>query len=265
MGPVFPVRTQADTGADPAAIARVFAIAREVLDLRELWTEIEALNLRVASAVQYAAIEQTTRILRHLCYWLLTNRRGDLDIESAVRRFRPGAVEMLRELSSILGAEELARFTTLQAKFAADGLPAGLAARVASLDALHGVLDLVEVAAATRLPIVFAARAYAQVGERIGLAWLKQQVEALPDEGHWQQRARGALRESLYAMQRKLTAAVLACPGGQPAERVAAWSTAHAPAVVNLEALIADLRTGAAPDFATLSVALHAVGKLAGA
>jgi glutamate dehydrogenase len=264
MGPVFPVRTQADTGADPAAIARGFTIVREVLDLRDLWAQVEVQGPRVASAVQYAAIEQTTRILRHMCYWLLTNQRGDLDIEPAVRRFRPGAAEMLREVGTILGTEELARFAALQAKFVADGLPAGLAARIAALDALHGALDLVEVAAAGRLPIVFAARAYAQIGERLGLAWLKQQIEALPAEGHWHAVARGTLRENLYAMQRKLAASVLACPGEGPPQRVAAWITRHAAEVAYLEALIADLRTGSPPDFATLSVALHAAARLAG-
>jgi len=265
MGPVFPVRTQADTGADPAAIARSFTIVREVLDLREIWAQVEAQDPRVASAVQYAAIEQTTRILRHMCYWLLTNQRGDLDIERAVQRFRPGVAEMLREVGTILGSEELARYAALQARFAADGLPAGLAARIASLDALHGALDLVEVAAATRLPIVFAARAYSQIGERLGLAWLKQQIESLPAEGHWHAVARGALREHLYAMQRKLAASVLACPGEGPPQRVAAWITRHAAEVANLEALITDLRTGPPPDFATLSVAVHAAARLADA
>jgi glutamate dehydrogenase len=265
MGPVFPVRTQADTGADPAAIARGFTIAREVLDLRDIWTQVEALSVRVASAVQYAAIEHTTRILRHQCYWLLTNQRGDLDIDRAVARFRPGVAALLRDVGAILGTEELARFTALQAKFVADGMPAGLAARIASLDPLHGALDLVEVAAAARLPIAFAARAYYQIGERLGLAWLKQQVESLPAEGHWHAVARGALRENLYALQRKLSAAVLAGPGEGPAQRVAAWITRHAGEVGYLEALIADLRTGSAPDFATLSVALHAVARLAGA
>ncbi len=101
MGPVFPVRTQADTGADLAAIARAYTIAREVLEIRSLWSEIEALDNRIAASVQYAAIEQTTRILRHLSYWLLTNQRADLDIERAVRRLRPGTAELMRQLASM--------------------------------------------------------------------------------------------------------------------------------------------------------------------
>ena len=41
MGPVFPVRAQDDTGADPAAIARAYTIAREVFAIRDIWAQIE--------------------------------------------------------------------------------------------------------------------------------------------------------------------------------------------------------------------------------
>jgi hypothetical protein len=43
MGPVFPVRAQDDTGAEPAAIARAYTIAREVFfAVRDIWAQIEA-------------------------------------------------------------------------------------------------------------------------------------------------------------------------------------------------------------------------------
>ncbi|MGO9932543.1 MAG: NAD-glutamate dehydrogenase, partial [Steroidobacteraceae bacterium] len=84
VGPVFPVRAQDDTGADPAAIARAYSIAREVFALRYIWSQIEALDNKIPAAVQYTAMFQTTRLLRHMSYWLLENQRNDLDIERAV-------------------------------------------------------------------------------------------------------------------------------------------------------------------------------------
>jgi glutamate dehydrogenase len=52
MGPVFPVRAQDDTGAEPAAIARAYTIAREVFAVREIWAQIESLdNLSPADSV----------------------------------------------------------------------------------------------------------------------------------------------------------------------------------------------------------------------
>ncbi len=48
MGPVFPVRAQDDTGADPAAMARAYSIAREVFAVRNIWAQIEALDNKIA-------------------------------------------------------------------------------------------------------------------------------------------------------------------------------------------------------------------------
>jgi glutamate dehydrogenase len=264
MGPVFPVRAQDDTGADPAAIARAYTIAREVFAVREIWDGIEALDNRIPAAVQCAAVDQTTRILGHMSYWLLANQRGDLDVDSAVRRFRPGAAELMRDLKSVLGSEERARFAAQQRKFVEQHVPEPLATRIASLDALHGALDLAEVAAATGLPIGYAAKAYFDLGERLGLTWIKHQIEALVAEGHWHAVARGTLRDVLYALHRKITAAALRQAGVSAASRVDAWLAGHATEVGYLKGLIVDLRTGSLPDFATLSVALHSVRRLAG-
>ncbi|HMM65645.1 MAG TPA: NAD-glutamate dehydrogenase, partial [Dokdonella sp.] len=47
MGATFMLRMQEDTGQPPAAVAKAFNIAREVLDARTLWAEIEALDGKV--------------------------------------------------------------------------------------------------------------------------------------------------------------------------------------------------------------------------
>jgi glutamate dehydrogenase len=264
MGPVFPVRAQADTGASLAAIARAYTIAREVLGLREIWSEIEALDNRASTSIQYDALEQTTRILRQLSYWLLANRLQELDIDRAVGRYAPPVGELMRELGGVLGPEERSRFAAHRARLIAGSVPESLASRIASLDALHGIFDLVEIARTARLGIVYAARVYFDLAERIGLAWIKQQIESLVAEGHWHSVARSALRDNLYGLQRKITAAALAGGGAEPAARVDAWIASHAPELGYLTGLMRDLKSGAVTDFATLSVALQSVRRLAG-
>jgi glutamate dehydrogenase len=109
----------------------------------------------------------------------------------------------------------------------------------------------------------YVARAYFDLGERIGLTWIKEQIERLSVDGHWQAVARGTLRDNLYALQRKITGAVLARKGRDAAARVSQWIAQHSTGVDWLKQLVVDLRTGSAPDFATLSVALQAVRRLA--
>jgi glutamate dehydrogenase len=263
MGPVFPVRAQDDTGAEPAAIARAYSIAREVFAVRDIWTQIEALDNLSPAAVQYTAMFQTTRLLRHATYWLLENRRNDLDIERAVRRYAAPVAELSRSLGEVLSATEQARLSVLKSRLIEQHVPDELAARLASLDSLHCSLDLVEAAMTSRLKIGFAGQAYFDIGERIGLAWIKDQIETLSAEGHWQAVARSTLSDNLYELQRKITAAVLSSKGKTAGARVDSWLQRRSVVVESLKRIVVDLRTGAAPDFATLSVALQAVRRLA--
>ncbi len=263
MGPAFPVRAQDETGADPAAIARAYTIAREVFAVRDIWAQIESLDNRMPADVQYTAMYQTTRLLRHASYWLLENLRGNLDIERAVRRYAEPVGALWRELDSVLSATASARLHTQRSQLIQQRVPEALAARIAGLNTMHCALDLVEAAAAGRVKIGYAARTYFDIGERIGLAWIKEQIESLPVEGQWQAAARRTMRDDLYGLQRKVTSAVLGCKGRDAAARVDAWSGRHAASVDALKRIVVDLRTGSPPDFATLSVALQAVRRLA--
>jgi glutamate dehydrogenase len=116
---------------------------------------------------------------------------------------------------------------------------------------------------AARVKIGYAARAYFDLGERIGLAWIKDQIEALTADSHWKAVARGTLRDNLYALQSKITMTVVNCKGRDPAARVDQWLSRHTAPVDALKRVVVDLRTGSPPDFATLSVALEAVRRLA--
>jgi len=262
MGPVFPVRAQDDTGADPAAIARAYSIAREVFAARSLWAQIEALDNRIPASVQYTAMFETTHLLRHVTYWLLENRRNELGIERAVSRYAAKVAELFRVLPGVLGATEQARLGVLRSQLIQHHVPDQLASRIASLDALHCALDLVEAAMEAKLDVGYAAQAYFDLAERLGLTWIKEQIEGLAADGHWQAVARATLRDNLYELQRKLTGAVLQCKGRDAGARVAAWIARHAAPIEVLKRIVVDLRTGSPPDFATLSVALQAVRRL---
>ncbi|HLB85435.1 MAG TPA: NAD-glutamate dehydrogenase domain-containing protein, partial [Steroidobacteraceae bacterium] len=90
MGPNFVARTQQDTGADAATVARAYTVAREVFDVRDLWRAIEQLDNRVPATVQYAMMHDTVALLRQVSHWLIQRHRRELGIEAQVERLRPG-------------------------------------------------------------------------------------------------------------------------------------------------------------------------------
>ncbi len=264
MGPVFAIRAREDTGAQPAAIARAYSIAREVFNVRDLWSRIEALDNKMSAQTQYATMFDISQLLQHATYWYLSNHRNGLNIEGSVKRYAPRIGELSRELAGVLGAAEAAQHTADRKDLIAKGAPESLAERLASLEPLHAALDVVDVATAARVPVLFGARVYYEMGERLGLSWLKQQIDSLAVDGHWQAVARGTLRDNLYALQRKLASAALAEKGGQPLARLDRWMQKRAEEIDYLKRVLIDMRTGANPDFATLSVALQSVRRIGG-
>ncbi len=264
MGPVFVLRAQEDTGAEPARIARAYTAAREIFDMRALWAQIEALDNRAPAKLQYTMMYETSRLLRHMTYWLLGTRRGELKIDRAVAELRSGVRELAQHIAGALTGIWRQRFDATRRQFATAGAPAELADRVASLDPLNSALDLVELAAACRASALEAAHAYFAVGARTGIDWLRDQVEQLPVEGPWQATARTELRYGIYSAHRRIAEQLLGGRRGPrtAAARVAAWEASAGKKLEHWQRVLAEMRAAGSADFATLSVGLESVRKL---
>jgi glutamate dehydrogenase len=264
MGPAFVVRTQQDTGADAAAVARAYTIAREIYDARTLWRDIERLDNRVATDVQYAALQDTIQLLRHATHWLLQRYPKDLGIERQVKRLRPGIESFARSAHEHLRGLDKELFTERMTSLTMAGVPGDLARRVAACAIMKCAPDVVELAQAERLSVDAALRAYFAVGSGLGLDWLRGRIERLEVSGHWQSVARMSLREGLYQAHRDLTQRMLReTRTRDPVAAFEQWQSARAGELAHLQTVVEDLRTHVpALDFASLSVALQAARRL---
>ncbi len=161
MGATFMMRMQEDTGQGPAAIAKAYTAAREILGARELWAQIEALDSKVAENTQVDAILQIWSLLRHITRWLLNRPGGTLEIAANVERYqirrRRAAARPCRKRSL-----RQARPTSAPARRSGKvlGCPPISPCRLAKLPELRAMLDMVEVAQQTR-------PAYRQSGQRV--------------------------------------------------------------------------------------------------
>ncbi len=264
MGPTFVPRAQEDTGAEPAQIARAYSAAREIFAMRAVWEQIESLDNKVPAQLQYEAAFQTSRLLRHATYWLLAARSRGLQVDAAVREFRAGVQLLQADIAAVLTGTELARFEEGCQRYGAAGLPPALAARIASLEALNAALDIVEIAALQHVSVAETARVYFEVGTRIGFDWLRARIEKLKVDGPWQAIARTGLRDAALRVQRRLTERVLTGRrrGTAPA-RVTAWVESAGKDLAHWQRTLTDMRAAGASDFASLTVGVESVRKLA--
>jgi glutamate dehydrogenase len=265
MGPVFAIRVAEDSGASLSAITRAYAIARESTAMRELWAEIEALDNRVPARVQYEMQFATARALRHATYWVLGHRSRSLEVEPAVAQLRPGLARLVAAAPKLVTGRLAARIEAKRSQAAAAGVPPALAARIASLELLQSGLYIVDLAARRRAPLETVARVHLHLGAALDLDSLRLQIDALEIAGHWQSVARASLREDLYRLHRTLTEAVLSRGRrGNPVRAADAWLAARRGSVEHLRRIFADMASAPSMDFATLSVALQSLKRLAG-
>ena len=263
MGPVFALRTQEETGHEAATVARAYAMAREVFNVRDLWQAIEALDNQVHSNVQYSMMFQTARLLRHATLWFLQYHPRALDVDALVSALRPGVSMLLKNLAGLLSGKEKKRFDEITQQHSMLGVPNRVARRLATLEAMTSALDIVEVAGDAGADVKHTAQLYFELGRGLKLDWLREEIERLKVEGRWQAAARGTLRESLYALQRSLTSQLLnEHPEGAPNEAVVAWLGRAGGQVTHVKQTLREMQATGELDFATLSVALQETRKL---
>jgi glutamate dehydrogenase len=264
MGPTFARRVQDDTGANAASVVRAYAIAREAFGMRTTWGQIEALDTKIAASMQYEMMFETTRLVRFCTYWLVHHHGSRLHIEQQVSRLRSRLAELDDALPKVLSGADLKLFERARDQYRTANVPDALSKRMASFAALRSGPDLVEIAEQAKLPIERAAATYFGLGTNLSLDWLREQIEELEVEGHWQAVARTTLRDNIYNLQRSLCLQVLSEGGKRdPEQAVGVWTRSHQRAVDYVRQTVSDMRALPEMDFATLSVALQAVRRMA--
>jgi glutamate dehydrogenase len=263
MGATFMLRMQEDTGQSPAAVAKAFNIAREVLDARTLWAQIEELDGKVNGNAQIDANLTIWKLLRNMTRWLLNHPGEVQDIAAAVDRHEPAMRELKACIDEVTGAAERAVFDSGRARWIEQDFPESLADQLAHLPALASAMDIALVAQQGGHSVADVAAIHFAVGESMHLKWLMEKVEELPVETRWHAHARGSLRDELNAQQRSLVSQILDFKdSGAGAQRVAAWIGRDDPTLKTTLAMLNDMRSQVAIDYPIVSVAVRRLAAL---
>jgi glutamate dehydrogenase len=263
VGSTFVHRLMETTGAKPAEIVRAYLLTREVFGFVPLWQAIEALDGAVTDATQAEMLIESGRLIVRATNWFLRSSRLAAPMEPTIEHFRPGIEAIHGRLVALVDPGTAARVDALAGGWVQAGVPPETARRVAALDTLYAALDIAEVAAATGRASETVAAAYFGVTSRLGLAWLRERIGALPGDGHWQGLAKSAMRDDLAGLQRALASNALAATADGAGDPVAAWETRQRAAIDRAARIVGELRGVPAPDLAMLSVALRELRNLA--
>ncbi len=263
-GTTFAFRLTEETGASCAELARAYAVAREVFNMRTFWSAVEDLDNQVAAATQLDMLIEARKLVERATRWLIRSSSEPINIELTIRYFEPGARMMRAALPDALDGAEREGFAARTTELREAGVPAALADWVAALPALLSVFDIVEVAGVTKRREETVMATYFQLGARLELNWLRDRIIELPRANRWQALARAALRDDLYNLHRSLTREVLDAAGrdADSDRAIDAWVRRHEEALERAQSMLADIKASRSYDTTTLPVALREIRNL---
>ena len=249
-GTSFVHRLTEETGAPVPDLARAHAAAWEIFRLEDLWAGVEALDAVVPAAAQIDMMLPVRRLAERASRWLVRHGPKPLDVAATVAAFAPGVERLTGLLAALLSPADRGAADARAAAWVEAGAGKDLADRVAALDALAPALDVVQVAGGEER-VGDVAVVYFALGTALELDWLRDRIATLPRDDRWQALARAALGDD-YAQERAVLTAEVLGGGG-----LDAWMARHRPAVDRFLMVVDDIRAGAPPDLATLSVAMR--------
>ncbi len=262
-GTTFAFRLGEETGAAPSLLARGYAVAREVFEMREFWSAVEALDNKVEAATQLQMLIEGRRLVERATRWLVQASGGSIDIEATLRQFEPGARMLAAAIPSVLEGVDREWYDGKVEELLEAGVPPELAARVASMPALFSVFDVIEVAEATGREPEAVMVTHFRLGARLDLNWLRDRIFDLPRANRWQALARAALRDDLYSLHRALTREVLEAGDGADSDgAIDQWEQRNKAALERSLSVLADIKASRNYDTTTLPVALREVRNL---
>jgi glutamate dehydrogenase len=269
-GTTFAFRLGEETGITAPQLARAFAVAREVYEMRDFWDAIEDLDHRIEAGTQMSMLMDGRRLVERATRWLGRARaRSEIDVTQTAHHFAAGVHELYAALPDVLTAHDREVYDAREAELVQAGVVPELARRVAAMPGLLAVFDIVEDAALSGCGQEMVTRVYFGIAERLSLDWLRDRILELPRADRWQALARSALRDDVYELHRMLTREILGSAGparsagNDGAFAVEAWLADNAVAVSRALSVLSDVRAFQTYDTTTLPVVVRELKNLA--
>ncbi|MCG6657358.1 NAD-glutamate dehydrogenase [Halomonas campisalis] len=263
MGVVYVRRLIDSTGAGRAEIARAYIIARDSFQLADTWERIESLDNQVPCQVQYGMMLDLMRLIRRATRWFLRQRLG-LSTRDAIEYFAPRVAQLQESIGELVRGEEREGWEAKRRELIEAGVPEELAATVAGAGSLYGALGVIQAARQTDEKPQRVAEIFYEIGHRLELPWMIQQVTNLKVRDSWQAQARETFRDDIDRQQLALTVSVLKTEDGrEPDERVQHWLEAHSALHERWCRLVSEVRSGSQASFPLFAVAVRELVDLA--
>ena len=246
-------RLHEETGQTLATIARGYAISRDVFHVSKAWDLLESLDNQVDATLLLELELRLRDALENGVVWFINAFGQDLQVADMINRFED-SVEKLTKAGGFIEqqfSEYLQEDTT---SLMADDLSANDAAMFAMLPYHVDALDAALLAEQYERPVDEIATLYFEAYHVLQLDWMMDNIATLPQQDHWDRRARHALVNEVSRSLRMLMDTLLTQADAKQAFND--WKSRHAS---QLDAVTAEMQKLDSNDESAISLSTLSV------
>lgn len=254
MGISYIYEMENRSGANGADVARAHLIVRDVMDLINLWRDIES-NKHLPLDFQMKLTLSVNESVKRYTDWFLRFLPSYRDITGTISYFKPEFEILRRELVNLFTPKQKEEYMEKCQEYEKLGLTRNLSSRVLALNPLVSAPDMVVLSKDLGVDIQLVARIYFALDDQLGLEWLRKSALSLSGDNHWQQGAANAIIEELYSHQKELTSLIL--KKSRSVEDIFTDEGCIIKDVLDLsslESLVEDIKNASPVDFSMMTV-----------
>ncbi|HZV18608.1 MAG TPA: NAD-glutamate dehydrogenase domain-containing protein [Sphingobium sp.] len=248
LGVILPFTLAEEAGGTLDGIARGFAVAEHLFDVKALWDEIDAAKL--SEQARLTLYRQVANAIAGHIGDAHRSLPANMSPSEAVAMLHPALAVLSKDVDTLLPPEPARRAAGLMAELLALGVGKALAAKVVMLVKMDGATGLALLAQDLGQDEISIAHAFTRLGEALGIDWLQGLAARMHPSDPWERLLVAGSARDLQQM--RLT--FLAGAGKKACrEFVADWLATNDTAVTKYRQLIARAQAAANPTAAMIA------------
>jgi glutamate dehydrogenase len=251
VGPTFIYNISQTCGVSDVEVVSAFFMASQVLELKDLWFEIDRLDALMVVDVQTQVLIDIKESLEQIVLWFLRHEEVKPSDFSSLH-------SLLTQLPGKLHGDQENIFNARNQGFLQVGIPPATAINFSMIPFLPALVDIMYLSKKQHNALV-VANTYFSLRSKIGLDWLSLQAAQIHTESEWQRSARSILIDDLAQIQVKLTNRVMS---EEKDCDVDAWMNKHKDNIHHIRPILANLKSAGHADLGMLSYAMRQLERL---
>jgi glutamate dehydrogenase len=237
MGMVHPFELAEEESASLAQVCSAFVSATALLGLDEVWSALE--SAKMAETARIKLFEQTALALRSHMADLIRAGGGQIPPSQAIADLAAGIAELDAHVNDLLAPETREHVTRIAQELGDLGVPDRAAKAVARLFEMDGAIGLAALARDSGIDSTLLARAFVDLGARLGLDWAQSTAAVMSPSDPWERLLVAGLARDFQQMRLDFLGGLAGRKGKRDLlGMIQAWAASHEAPIQQFRMLI---------------------------